>query len=99
MDSNNNSTFEKNSFLQGANISFIKELYLQYLNNPESIPEGWSRFFDGLDEDHTVVEKEISGPSWAPIKNKKINLQIKEKDLSEDKKEVASEKLLSQKNL
>ena len=29
-----NLTFEKTSFLQGSNSSFIKELYLKYLNNP-----------------------------------------------------------------
>ena len=47
-----NTNLEKTSFLQGSNSSFIKELYLKYLNDPESIPESWIEFFDGLDEDH-----------------------------------------------
>ena len=94
-----NIIFEKTSFLQGSNSPFIEELYLKYLNNPNSIPQSWADFFKGLNEDKDVIQKEILGPSWSPRKNKKINYQIKEKDLSEDKKEIANEKLLSQKNL
>ena len=69
-----NITFEKTSFLQGSNSSFIKELYIKYLQNPESIPQSWVDFFDGLDEDQEIIKKEILGPSWAPQKNNiKIN--------------------------
>ena len=64
----NNIIFEKTSFLQGGNSSFIKDLYLKYLNNPKSIPQSWAEFFDGLDEDQEVIKKEILGPSWAPRK-------------------------------
>ena len=61
-----NITFEKTSFLQGHNSPFIKELYLQYLKNPTSVPQSWREFFDGLDEDQEIIRKEILGPSWAP---------------------------------
>ena len=88
-----NIIFEKTSFLQGSNSPFIEELYLQYLNDPNSIPQSWVEFFKGLNEDKDIIQKEISGPSWSPRKNKKINYQIKKKDLPEN------EKLLSQKNL
>tara|TARA_B100000686_G_scaffold354236_1_gene463416 strand:+ start:988 stop:3876 length:2889 start_codon:yes stop_codon:yes gene_type:complete len=64
-----NTILEKTSFLQGANSSFIKDLYLKYINNPKSIPESWTAFFDGLDEDQELIKKEILGPSWAPVKN------------------------------
>ena len=67
----NNNIFEKTSFL-GSNSSFVKELYLQYLNNPKSIPQSWVEFFDGLDEDQEVIKKEILGPSWVPSKNNNI---------------------------
>ena len=70
-----NEIFEKTSFLQGGNSPFIKDLYLQYLKNPESIPKSWVEFFDGLDEDKEAIQKEILGPSWAP--KKKSNLKIK----------------------
>ena len=63
-----NLLFEKTSFLHGNNSSFIKELYLKYLNNPNSIPKSWVEFFDGLDEDQEVVKNEILGPSWTPRK-------------------------------
>jgi len=69
-----NIIFEKTSFLQGGNSSFIKELYLQYLKNPQSIPQRWLDFYDGLDEAHEVIKKEILGPSWTP---EKIFLSIK----------------------
>ena len=64
-----NIIFEKTSFLQGGNSPFIKELYLQYLNNPNTVPQSWREFFDGLDEDKEAIQKEILGPSWAPKKN------------------------------
>ena len=82
----NNNIFEKTSFL-GGNSSFIKELYLKYLNNPKSIPQSWVEFFDGLDEDQEVVKKEILGPSWVPRKNDNIKTNFLEKDLVEDKQE------------
>ena len=72
-----NIIFEKTSFLQGSNSPFIEELYLQYLNDPNSIPQSWAEFFKGLNEDKDIIQKEISGPSWSPRKNKKINYQIK----------------------
>ena len=80
----NNNIFEKTSFL-GGNSSFIKELYLKYLNNPKSIPQSWVEFFDGLDEDQEVIKKEILGPSWVPRKNNNIKTNLLEKDLVEDK--------------
>jgi len=82
----NNNIFEKTSFL-GGNSSFIKELYLKYLNNPKSIPQSWVEFFDGLDEDQEVIKKEILGPSWVPRKNNNIKTNLLEKDLAEDKQE------------
>ena len=62
-------TLEKTSFLQGSNSPFIKELYLQYLKEPKSIPSSWEEFFDSLGEEHEIIRKEILGPSWSPKKN------------------------------
>ena len=64
-----NTIFDKTSFLEGSNSAFNKELYLKYVDNPNSIPQSWKEFFDGLDEDQDVVQTEIRGPSWAPKKN------------------------------
>jgi len=75
----NNTIFEKTSFLQGSNSSFIKELYSKYLSNPKSIPQSWIDFFDGLNEDQEIVKKEILGPSWAPRKKNNLKNELTEK--------------------
>jgi len=88
-----NIIFEKTSFLQGANSTFIKEIYLKYLNNPKSIPESWVEFFDGLDENHEIIEKEILGPSWAPKKNHNLK-----ENKTESKKIQSDKQILPQEN-
>ena len=77
-----NIIFEKTSFLQGSNSSFIKELYSKYLKNPESIPQSWAEFFSGLNEDQEVIKKEILGPSWAPKKNNNLSINFEKEKIS-----------------
>ncbi len=86
-----NVIFEKTSFLQGTNSPFIKDLYLQYLNNPTSIPQSWMEFFDGLGEDKETVHREILGPSWAPKKNYNLTIKTLEKDLVKNKEVFINE--------
>ena len=64
-----NTIFDKTSFLESSNSSFIEELYLKYINNPENVPQSWREFFDGLNEDQKTIQTEIQGPSWSPKKN------------------------------
>ena len=64
-----NTIFDKTSFLDSRNSSFIEELYLKYINNPGNVPQSWREFFDGLDEDQKIIQTEIQGPSWSPKKN------------------------------
>ena len=80
-----NIVFEQTSFLQGGNSPFIKELYLQYLNNPNTVPQSWREFFDGLDEDQEVIKKEILGPSWSPKKNNTLENDVIKDKTSETK--------------
>ena len=87
----NNTIYEKTSFLQGSNSSFIKELYSKYLNNPKSIPQSWIDFFDGLDEEQEIIKKEILGPSWAP--RKKNNLK---NETTEEKESSINTNLLTE---
>ncbi len=94
----NNIVFEKTSFLQGVNSPFIKELYLKYLQNPKTVPESWREFFNGLDENKEVVQKEILGPSWGPKKNDALKTQFIEKDLAEDKDKSTSSSVVSKEN-
>ena len=86
MTSNTNQIFEKTSFLQGTNSSFIKELYFQYLQDSSSIPQSWKDFFDGLDEDSEIIKKEILGPSWNPKKNIIVKNNINEEPIINSKK-------------
>ena len=88
-----NTIFNKTSFLEGSNSSFIEELYLKYINNPEDVPQSWREFFDGLDEDQQIIQTEIQGPSWSPKKNNISQIIDKVKISVEDnftKKELLS---------
>jgi 2-oxoglutarate dehydrogenase E1 component len=37
-----------NSYLFGGNAPFVEELYESYLDNPQSVPDGWREYFDRL---------------------------------------------------
>ncbi len=86
-----NINFERTSFLQGSNGPFIKELYLKYLKDPNSVPESWIRFFDGLNEDLDSIKKEILGPSWAPNIKNISKISFIEKYLVKDKEKLSSD--------
>ncbi|MEQ8625096.1 MAG: 2-oxoglutarate dehydrogenase E1 component [Vicingaceae bacterium] len=40
---------DKFSFLSNADISAVDELYQNYKQDPESVDEGWAKFFEGFD--------------------------------------------------
>ena len=79
MSTSKNNLFQKTSFLAGNNTDYIEEYYSQYLQDPNSLPESWRSFFEGLNEDEKTVSKNLKGPSWSPKKIKNINIQEKEK--------------------
>jgi len=88
-----NTIFDKTSFLESSNSSFIEELYLRYTNNPENVSQSWREFFDGLDEDQKIIKTEIQGPSWSPKKNNISKIIDKAKISAED--DFTKKKLLS----
>ena len=65
-----NNIFKKTSFLAGSNSEFIDEIYSEYLKDPNSLPESWKFFFDGLKDNQETIFKNLNGPSWAPIKKR-----------------------------
>ena len=76
--SDKNITFKKTSFLSGINSEFINQFYSDYLTDPNSLPEGWIKFFEGLSEDEKLILNDLNGPSWSPEKKiKRINSLIK----------------------
>ena len=66
--SDRNITFKKTSFLSGINFEFINQFYSDYLTDPNSLPESWRKFFDGLSEDEKLILNDLNGPSWSPEK-------------------------------
>jgi len=86
--SDNNITYKKTSFLAGANSEFIQEFYADYISDPDSLPESWRKFFDGLSDNEKLIYDDIKGPSWSPEKkSKKIKLAISKK--KEDEKKIS----------
>ncbi len=97
--SNNNTIYKKTSFLAGNNSEFINEFYADYISDPNSLPESWRKFFEGLSDDDKLVYDNLKGPSWSPdkkVKKPKIklndNFQSREtsQDLSLDSTKQAS---------
>ncbi len=66
--SKNNTIYKKTSFLAGNNSEFINEFYADYISDPNSLPESWRKFFDGLSDNQKLVYDDLKGPSWSPGK-------------------------------
>ena len=97
--SKNNTTYKKTSFLAGNNSEFIKEFYADYISDPNSLPESWRKFFDGLSDNERLIYEDLKGPSWSPEKKiirlkskpyKKINLEKISSDLDSKSVKQAS---------
>ncbi len=54
------------SFLNGANATFVAELYSNYLKRPDSVDPEWSQFFGSLHDDARALLEDLKGASWAP---------------------------------
>ena len=91
-----NTIFDKTSFLEGSNSIFIEELYLNYLNDPKTVPESWAKFFNGLNDDKKIVRDEILGPTWSPRKSNIFKSNIGEQNLSINKNNLENGKSVSQ---
>jgi len=56
---------DKFSYLSNADVSAVEELYQQYLTKPESVEEGWARFFEGFEFARKNYEEENVSSSSA----------------------------------
>src|SRR5471032_2148913 len=54
------------SFLSGANVAFVTELYARYAEDPQSVEPGWRSYFASLGEEAAAALGDLRGPSWAP---------------------------------
>lgn len=60
------SIIEQTSFLNGANATFVAEIYAKFLDNPDSVDPSWRDFFATLHDDARGLLDELRGASWAP---------------------------------
>jgi 2-oxoglutarate dehydrogenase E1 component len=65
-------SLEQTSFLYGANATFIAELYVRYLADPNSVDASWRGFFADLADQTPAILKELAGPGWAPERSQVI---------------------------
>ncbi|SHK75259.1 2-oxoglutarate dehydrogenase E1 component [Bradyrhizobium lablabi] len=59
-----NAAFALSSFLQGANATYIDEIYARYEQDPASVDPEWQEFFKSLKDPPADVRKNAEGPSW-----------------------------------
>ena len=93
-----NTVFDKTSFLEGSNSTFIEETYSKYLKDPKDVPQSWKEFFDGLNDDRKIIQTEIDAPSWAPRKKNNLKTSLPKKDLVDDKQPITNGASISQEN-
>ncbi|MET0968344.1 MAG: 2-oxoglutarate dehydrogenase E1 component, partial [Tardiphaga sp.] len=70
-----NAAFALSSFLQGANATYIDELYARFEKDPSSVDAEWQEFFKSLKDSPADVQKNAEGPSW-----EKANWPLEPKD-------------------
>ena len=59
-----NEQFQLTSFLDGANASYIEQLYARYEADPSSVSGEWQSFFKALADNPEDVVKAAKGASW-----------------------------------
>ncbi|MBX9710420.1 MAG: 2-oxoglutarate dehydrogenase E1 component [Xanthobacteraceae bacterium] len=59
-----NANFALTSFLDGANATFIDDLYARFEADPTSVDPDWQEFFKSLKDTPADVVKNAKGPSW-----------------------------------
>ena len=68
---------------------FIKEFYADYIADPNSLPESWRKFFEGLSEDDKSIYKDLKGPSWSP--EKKIKKPVFLSNVKKNSEKITSD--------
>ena len=59
-----NAAFALSSFLQGANATYIDDLYARFEKDPGSVDPDWQEFFKSLKDQPSEIAKNAEGPSW-----------------------------------
>jgi 2-oxoglutarate dehydrogenase E1 component len=59
-----NEVFARTSFLDGANATYLAELYVLFEQDPSSLDPEWQSFYASLGDDAADVFADARGPSW-----------------------------------
>ncbi|MEO1029156.1 MAG: 2-oxoglutarate dehydrogenase E1 component, partial [Pseudomonadota bacterium] len=62
--SNENSAMLNTAFLYGTNAAWIEQMQADYARDPNSVPQSWRDFFDGLGDDGSAAQQNAAGASW-----------------------------------
>ena len=63
------------------NSVFIIEFYSDFFTDPESLPECWKKFFEGLSDKEKLILDNLRGPSWSPEKKfTKVKIELENKN-------------------
>src|SRR4029079_11461060 len=62
-----NDVFASTSFLQGANATYLQQLYARYELDPDSVGTEWQAFFASLKDERDDVLIGSRAPSWKPV--------------------------------
>jgi len=73
----------------GPNSALVEELYEQYKNNPESVPQHWIKYFDELNGvESKQASEEKTAPSSTSIVDSTNGSATNEATMAEPKKEI-----------
>ncbi|WP_425283524.1 2-oxoglutarate dehydrogenase E1 subunit family protein [Methyloceanibacter superfactus] len=64
-----NEVFARTSFLDGANATYLAELYARYETDPGSLDPEWQSFFASLGDETAEILADARGPSWGANKS------------------------------
>ena len=51
-------------FLNSSNAPYVAELYFKFKEEPSSVDQSWSKFFQSLNDDDISILKDFGGPEW-----------------------------------
>ncbi len=91
--SKDNTTFKKTSFLAGNNSEFINEFYSDFISDPNSLPDSWRQFFEGLSDKEKLIYEDLKGPSWSPEKKNKVKLIDQKSDNNDKPKDINADSI------
>jgi 2-oxoglutarate dehydrogenase E1 component len=68
---------DKYSYLSNGDVDAIEELYKKFKENPDSVDDGWRKFFEGFEFSKTNYEEQGTGATGVP-ENYEKEFKVKE---------------------